>query len=266
MEEIDGFVSTIYRFITALAISMPRPVAIFAVLPLTGRLGLPPFFVSIVVIAMSLPIVLGTERAIAASDAVPIGWLVLLSLKEIFIGLVIGLFISIPFWAAEAAGNIVDFVREAPDASLQDPQGTTEASITGTLFSITATFYFVAIGGLSILFNIIYMSYEIWPVLQPWPELDLNAAGKFVALLDQLLQSALLLAAPLVIFMLISLFILMIIARFTPQINVFDMSMTFRNLAFVIVLQLYALFVFEYLPGTLSGVKNVIDLVKGVIN
>jgi type III secretion protein T len=263
MTDPSAFIDLVFRYLVALAVSTPRALALFSVLPLTGRLGLPPFFRNAVVLALSIPIILPIERQLAANP-VPVQAIFFLSLKEVVLGLIIGVILGIPFWAIEAAGNIIDFVRQAPDAEVQDPQGTTEASITGTLFSITATFYYIAMGGLTLLFNSVYTSFDIWPPLQPLPAFDPLASAKLISMLDYLLRSALILSAPLVIVMLVSLVALMIIARFTPQINVFDLSMSFRNLAFVIVMQVYALFIFDYFSSEIATVKRLLDSVKGL--
>ena len=265
LSDFGAFADLVYGFVIALAIATPRPLAIFAVLPLTGRLGLPPFFRNVIVIAISLPIVIPLQLQIKAAPTIPIASLFALSLKEVFIGLLIGLVLGIPFWAIETAGNIVDFVRQAPDSELQDAQGTTEASITGTLFSVVATYYYVTIGGITLLINSIYISYTIWPPLAPLPTLDPSATLRILALLDALFRSALMIAAPLVIFIMISLLLLMIIARITPQINVFDLSMSFRNIAFIVVMQVYAVFIIDYFGAEISGLRNAMDVVKGLL-
>jgi type III secretion protein T len=84
-----------------------------------------------------------------------------------------------------------------------------------------------------------------------------------MATLDKLLRTALVLAAPILLIVVLSFFILIIIARFIPQINVFDLSMSFRNIAFFIALQIYAIYVVEYLMPEIAGTKSAVEVLKG---
>lgn len=266
MDQFKTIFDGVYVYGIAIAISVPRILALFAILPIMSRIGLPVFLQTVIAVAISLPIVIPLVPHLSVDHPLSPFAVGILCLKEAFVGLLLGIVIGVPFFAIEVAGNVVDFVRQAPDAEVQDPQGTTDASITGTLFSIFATLYFLSMGGIGIIADILYRSYDIWPALSNWPSPGVNATSKALAILDQILRSAIVLGAPLIIFILLAFIILIIVVRFTPQINVFDLSMSFRNVAFLIAIQIYALYIISYFSLQTSHIGPTLDVLKGFFN
>lgn len=266
MNDLDTFSETVKLYLMALAAAMPRGYAMFTFLPVTTRLGLPEMLRAVTIIALTLPLLDPLAAEIKKQESVSAIFFAFLCLKEALVGAVLGIVLGIPFWALETAGNILDFVRQAPDAQLQDPQGATQSSITGALFSIFVIFLFVSAGGFRIIADIIYSSYETWPIFQALPDIKLDAVMKFAALLDKLFRSALVLAAPILIVVVLSFFILIIIARFVPQINVFDMSMSFRNITFFIMIPIYLIYATDYFMPEIGATKTVIEVVRSFLH
>lgn len=89
---------------------------------------------------------------------------------------------------------------------------------------------------------------------------------KFVAVLDKLMRSALVLAAPILLIVVLAFFILIVIARFVPQINVFDMSMSFRNVAFFITIPIYLIYAIDYFMPEFGTTKTVVETVRGFLH
>jgi type III secretion protein T len=166
----------------------------------------------------------------------------------------------------EVAGNIADFIRQAPDALVQDPQSQSESTITGTLFSIFATLYFIAMGGLSVIVDIIYKSYELWPALSGWPTINQNAPAIVLEFLDRIFHAGFIIAGPLLIFTLTAFLIVAILSRFTPQMNFFDLSLSSRNIAFVVAIQIYTIYIVSYFNSQSAHLKETLDIVKGILN
>ncbi len=266
MTDIGALSDLLYLYLISLAVAIPRAYAMFSFLPVTTRLGLPELLRTVTTIALSLPILGHLTAEVHNADSISAFFLLFICLKEAMIGTILGVVLGLPFWAVETAGNILDFVRQAPDAQLQDPQGTTESSITGTLLSIFIVFIFISAGGLRIIADIIYTSYEAWPVLSVLPEVKPDVAMKFVAVLDKLLRSALVLSAPVLLIIVLSFFILVVVARFVQQINVFDMSMSFRNVAFFLTIPIYLMYVLDYLMPEIGTTKSVVEVVRGFLH
>jgi type III secretion protein T len=265
VEHLEFPLDAVPLYLTALAIYVPRPLALFSILPIMTRLGLPRFLQLALVIVIGLPAAAPMISQIQQVHPLSATSTVALSLKEAFVGVLIGLIMGIPFWAMEIAGNILDFTRQAPDAEVQDPRNTTEATVTGTLFSIFASLYFIAAGGLTIIIDTIYKSYEIWPALSELPQLNGTAAGKLLQILDALFKSSLVIAGPILIFVLVSFFVLIIIARFIPQTNVFSLSLSFKNIAFFTAIQIYGAYAISYFVLNSNYLKGTLTVMKGLL-
>ena len=256
----------VYTFLVAIALAMGRPMALFSVLPIVTRLGLPDLIKYALALALSINIIGPLVENPAELQTMSPLLLVFIVLKETLIGLALGIVIGAPFWAIEMAGNILDFIRQAPDATIQDPQGSTESSITGTLLSIFAVLLFLSAGGLTTVVGLLYSSYDIWPVKTAFPEVTSDASVRMLDLLDWMFRSAMLIASPLLLLLIISFVILMIITKFIPQLNVFDMSMAFRNITFFAMIQVYSLYIVGYFAKDFSVVKSSLVYLEKILN
>jgi type III secretion protein T len=117
---------------------------------------------------------------------------------------------------------------------------------------------FLAADGLRTVASTLYESYAIWPILEPAPRLETASGALVLHLLDRVVRVALILAFPVLLMMFLAMLTLMIIARFAPQLNVFDLSMAARNLSFFIVMPLYAAFLVEYFKSEFGGLSAVL--------
>jgi type III secretion protein T len=266
VEQWQNVIPQIFLYVVALAFSITRSLAIFAVFPVIARLGLPRLLQIPIVIAISVPIVIQVHGQLRGLDNLSPLFIIYVCVKEVLIGLLLGIIAGIPFWIMEMAGNIVDFVRQAPDAEVQDPQGATQASISGNLFAIVITLYFILAGGLSILASTIYQSYEVWPALSNLPFPDSSGAGKVIGLVDFLIRSALLIAAPLVTFILMGFLLVIMIAKILPQMNVFTLSMAFRNFAFLIAVQIFGIYLISSYTSNITYIKDTIRIARDFLN
>jgi type III secretion protein T len=256
--DLQALLNAVFAYLTAVALATARPMALVLILPVFVRLGITGLIRGAFVVAIALPVVPTLLTALPPNGASTIR-LVFLAVKETFVGLILGLLLSTPFWAAQVAGDVIDFQRQAPDAQLQDPNAMTEATISGTLFLLVIIALFVAADGFRTVAQSLYESYGIWPVLAPLPRLDISAAALALQLLDQLLRLALILAFPVLLTMFLAMMTLMLIARFAPQLNVFDLSMAARNLFFFVVMPIYATFLIEYFTAEISGLSHVLQ-------
>lgn len=266
MNEISALSQLINLYLTALALAIPRGYAMFSLLPVTTRLGLPNMLRAALAVAITLPLLDPLVADLRKVEFLSMSYVVFLCLKEAFVGVVLGVVLGIPFWVLESVGNVLDFVRQAPDAQLQDPQGTTETSISGTLLVVFIVFIFIVSGGFRIISDVIYASYNAWPILKFLPDIQPDAGIKLITLFDKLMRATLVLAAPVLIVVVLAFLILIMTARFVPQINVFDLSMAFRNVAFFTILPIYLVYLLDYIIPELGATRSVVDVVKGFMH
>ncbi|QKV54394.1 type III secretion system export apparatus subunit SctT [Comamonas antarctica] len=234
-------------FIKALALTQPRMLAMFIALPLFNAQLIPGMLRFAVAGALGLVMVpaLAPMVTAAALDLSPAA-LVLLMVKEAFIGFVIGYLAAIPFWIFEAVGFLVDNQRGASIAATLNPLTGNDSSPLGILFNQAFIVFFLISGGFSLLLGTLYDSFALWSVLQWRPELQPESVPLLLGQLDRLVRMALLLAAPALVAMFLAEFGLALVSRFAPQLQVFFMAMPIKSALAMLVLMLYAASLFEY--------------------
>jgi type III secretion protein T len=233
-------------YIRALSFAIARMTGLIIVMPAFTRLGLTGILQGATALALALPVVPVIVAALAGQKLTVMMIPALLG-KEVMIGVAIGLVLGVPFWAAEAAGDMLDLQRGSTAATLFDPSAIGEEGITGTLLTLVIVALYFGSGGLRLTLGTVYESYGIWPAGNVFPTLSPAASQFFIVLLDRVMTLGLLLVAPIVVFMLLSDLLLALVSRASPQLNVFALSLSVKNLVFVVLLTLYAAFLIRYM-------------------
>jgi type III secretion protein T len=240
-------------YLTAAGLVMARMTGVIIVMPAFTRLGLTGILRGATAFTLALPLI---PLVVPALTGQPVLMMVALLPKEVAIGLMIGVVLGVPMWAAEAAGDILDFQRGSSLAALADPLAADEAGITGTLLSLVMVALFFGSGGLPLTLRTVYESYEIWPIVNFLPGLSPATGDFFLALLDNIVVMGLVLVAPIVIFMLLDDLLLALVSRAAPTVNVFALSLSTKNLIFSLLLALYAAFLLKYMGNDLSSLLH----------
>ncbi|WFP65780.1 type III secretion system export apparatus subunit SctT [Mesorhizobium sp. WSM4904] len=224
-------------------------------MPLFSRVPLSGLLRSGVALALAVPVFPMIVNKLMSPD-VPTTMIVLYMLKEVVVGVTLGLAMGIPFWAAEAAGDILDLQRGSSMGALIDPMMTHETGATGTLLAIIMVTLYLAAGGLQLSLTGLYDSYGLWPIDRLLPVFSKDAAGIFLGLLNRILVMALTLVFPLIISMLLSDIVLAFLARASPHLNVFALSLVVKTLVFSLVFVLYAAFLLSYMNLDLGFLRE----------
>ena len=126
--------------------------------------------------ALALP---AMAPALASLRASPPGALMLglVATKEMLAGVLVELLFSLPIWAAQSAGEVVDMQRGASSSGTGDPGAAAQMSATAGLLATTPTAVFVMAGGLGFLAAALYGSYGLWPLLRLAPHLSPGTPG-----------------------------------------------------------------------------------------
>ncbi|MHC5232478.1 type III secretion system export apparatus subunit SctT [Brucella sp. LJL56] len=268
MTSSSGIFSALHQvhvvvFVAALA--MARMVGLMILMALFTRARIAGLLRNGVAIALSIPLMPLVYKTVVDTNMGPTT-MVALGMKEMFLGATLGFVMSLPFWAAEAAGDIVDLQRGVTMGSLIDPMMTHETSITGTLFSIVMIVIFLSLGGLLLMLDIVYTSYRIWPVDQFTPVFRTESVTLFLNLCTRIVTMALALAFPLIVGLLLSDILLALVSRAAPHLNIFAMSLAVKSLSFTVLLLLYAAFLLTYLKGELSFFGEINGLLEGLVD
>jgi len=155
---------------------------------------------------------------------------------EFLVGLAMGTAISIPIYAAQYAGDVIDQYRASSVASDFDTNQSVESTILGKFYTIAALMLFVNAGGIHAGVAGVISSYAIWPLTSLLPEFSWEAATACFRLLDQIFRVGLIMCAPIIIPMVLVDIGLMFAARAGQQFNPFELSLTIKNLVVVFML------------------------------
>lgn len=232
-------------FLISLAYTQPRILAMFIPLPIFNRQIVPGMLrfsiaaaFGALVAPMLMPVVTVTELGGAQ--------VLMLILKEAFIGFVLGYFIAIPFWAFEAVGFFIDNQRGASIAATLNPLTGNDTSPLGILFNQAFIVFFFISGGFLLMLGILYDSFRLWDVFTWTPTLRPETVPLLLDQLSRLVRIAVLLGAPAIVAMFLSEVGLALVSRFVPQLQVFFLAMPIKSALAMLVLMLYMATLFEY--------------------
>ncbi len=242
-------------YVIAAGFAVARMTGLILIMPVFTRLGLTGIQQTATALVLSLPLVPMVFTALAG-EQLSTFMIATLAVKEAFIGIVIGIVLGVPIWAAEAAGDMLDLQRGSTAGGLFDSTSGSEESITGTLFGLVMVALYFASGGLPLTLRTVYESYGIWPAAKAFPLLTATAAQFFVGLLDRIVTMGLVLVVPVVILMLLTDLLLATVSRAAPQLNVFALSLNAKNLVFTALLVLYGAFLITYMETDLRSLLH----------
>lgn len=218
-----------------LTLMIMRPFGLTLLFPLlqTGNLG-PALIRNGVLLALALPVL----PVFYSQPAIHRGWAWLSEIPgELLIGLILGFFAAIPFWAVDMAGFLIDTLRGATMGTVFNPALSVQTSIFGLLFSQFLCALFFITGGFNQLLTALYDSYHYLP---PGNMLVFNISFLHF-LLEQwrvLYQLCLNFSLPAVFCMVLADLALGLINRSAQQLNVFFLSMPLKSVLALLLLLL----------------------------
>lgn len=251
----------VQRFIWAWGETQPRMLAMIIMLPMFNRQQLPNllrFAISASFGLIAVPMLLSTSEPVSANFAM----LLLLALKEAFVGFVLGYFFAIPFWLFQAIGFVIDNQRGASIASTLDPLTGNDSSPLGEMFLQAFIVFLIASGGLQIVLGCIYDSYRLWPIGSWMPTLSRNGIPLMLDQLDRLMRMAIVLASPVLIVMFLAEIGLALISRFVPQLQVFFIAMPIKSALAFMVLAMYVETLFFHADGIIRELHWVLPFLS----
>ncbi len=245
---------------------MGRMLPIITLVPFFGGKILPrPVKVALAfsLFAIFLPqLMAGTKTALGFNME-----LVLYLFKEMFIGLLIGFFLSIPFLIVQNTGVLIDHQRGASSLMVNDPTIQTQSSPLGTLYNYVLIFLFFAIDGQFMVLDIISESYTLIPPDQLLDSSIFNNSTQFIEYTTKLLGRVMILstqlAAPALIMVLMTDFFLGVANRLAPQVQITFLGMPLKSLlALAIIFFGWSLFTQEILSETYKSLRFLALLIQ----
>ena len=244
-------------FLGAWALTQPRLLAMCAMLPLFNRQLLPGLLrygicaaLGLVLVPMVMPRYAELDLGTAA--------LLLLIAKEVFIGLVMGYLVALPFWIFEAVGFVIDNQRGASLGATINPATGNDSSPMGILFNQAFMVFFLVGGGFTLMLTLLYDSFRLWDLWSWSPTLRADSIPLMLDQLSRFMRLVLLFAAPAVVAMFLAELGLALVSRFAPQLQVFFLAMPIKSGLALLVLVLYMSPLFEYAGDTVRDIPGIL--------
>lgn len=220
-------------FLSLMFLFMGRMLPIIALAPFFGAKVLPhpvKLTFAFSLFAIFLPQLTAITTTTLQFDAMLIVYLV----KEVFVGLLIGFMVSIPFMIVQSSGIIIDHQRGGSSLMVNDPTIQNQSSPLGTVFNLVLIYLFFLIDGPILVIDAISMSYDALP---PDKFLNLNffhldsiGFHDVVGVMGKVMIIATQLGAPALIMTLMTDFFLGIANRLAPQVQITFLGMPLKSL------------------------------------
>lgn len=247
----------IHMFLGAWALTQPRLLAMCSMLPLFNRQLLPGLLRYAICAALGLVLVPMLMPRYAELDLGTIGLLLLMT-KEVFVGLVLGFMVALPFWIFEAVGFVIDNQRGASLGAVINPATGNDSSPLGILFNQAFLVFFLVGGGFTLMLSLLYDSFRLWDLWSWAPTLRADSIPLMLDQLSRFMRLVLLFAAPAIVAMFLAELGLALVSRFTPQLQVFFLAMPIKSALALLVLVLYMSTLFEYAGDTVRGIPGIL--------
>lgn len=191
-------------------------------------------------------------------------------LKEVLVGFIIAFMTTIPFYIAESAGTLIDYLRGSSSLMVQDPTMKTQVSPIGLLYNYTLIVLFFAIGGPFIFLGAFMDSYSIIPLDRFLPvdffsyntPLWVTISGSLTKILAMAIQ----LSAPALLAILMAEMFLGIANRLAPQVQIAFLGMPLKSLLGLSLLWAAWFFILQQMGKSsidwIDQVANVIETFK----
>ena len=219
-------------FVRVLAFFVTMPLFSYRTVPLPFKIGFS-FFLAMIMF-----------YTVDASQLVVDEMYIFLLVKEVLVGVLIGLISFIIVSAIQVAGGFIGFQMGFAIANVVDPQTGAQSPLTGQYLYMIALLFLLAVDGHHLIIDGIFNSYRFIP-LETFIPFQNNSIAEFViTAFNSMFIIAFQIAIPIVGCLFLVDVALGIIARTVPQMNVFVVGLPLKILvSFLAILVFLALYV-----------------------
>ncbi|MFC3395496.1 type III secretion system export apparatus subunit SctT [Brenneria rubrifaciens] len=227
----------VYDFIIAITLGIARIYPCFILVPAFSLNVLKGMLRNSVVISLTLLQAPVIQQQLLLR---PLTWPILpgLLLKEAIVGLIIALILAMPFWLFESVGALFDNQRGALMGGQLNPALGADSTPLGHLIKQLIILLLIISLGITGLTQLIWDSYRLWPALDWLPAPGEIGFEIYLKLLADTFTNLVVYAGPLVALLLLLEFSISLLSLYSPQLQVFVLSMPAKclvGMAFFIV-------------------------------
>lgn len=232
-------VELIMPYITALAVSMPRILVALFLVPLFSVQLFKGMLRYAIIVALAIPVAVSLTSEIENSqlNALLLGFIML---KESMVGFIIGFLLAIPFWIFQSIGVMIDNQRGALSGGYFAPGVGPDSSMMADILVKVVVILLISMGAFPALFNVLWETYTLWPVLEWTPEFSQEGVNVLIEKFGELVYKFVLYSGPIILVLLLIEAGFAILGAYTPQLQVYFMAMPAKSLVALIVFLLYA--------------------------
>jgi len=217
---MEQLLEQFYPFITVFLLIFARISAFFVTVPIFSYRSIP--VVPRLFIALGLAAAMTSVFVVPENPLIINGMYVLLVIKEVIVGLLLGMIAFMIMSAIQIAGGFVDFQMGFAIANVIDPQTGAQSPLLGQFFNVLTMLLLLALDGHHLILDGIYYSYQFLPIDQ----LALHVEdGRMVQFIIQTFTITFAIAFQMAVPVVATLFLvdlaLGITARTVPQLNIF---------------------------------------------
>lgn len=194
-----------------------RVAALIMAAPVLGTRAVPPRIRMILALALCVVVVPVLPPPPVLDPFTAAGLSV--GVQQVLIGITIGLAVRLIFTVFDVTGQLLGQQMGLAFASLIDPQNGTQVPVVSQVYVLFTTLLFLALDGHLLLIEAVVDSFALLPVGAAG--ITQAGAGRLLAFGGEVLAQAVLIAAPVIATLLIANLAFGVMARSTPQLNIF---------------------------------------------
>ncbi len=228
---------------------LARVTPLFVIAPLFSSEMIPPRVRGVIAVAISIgltPIALHGQHI--PSDALELGVLVL---EGGLVGLAFAFALSVLMAAVESAGSFIDLGAGFSYGTLINPMNGEPSAVMSRFYSLFGTMIFLVIGGEAWTLRGLSRTFQLVP-LTSGPRIGALVGG-VVQIFSTVFTSALEIAAPVLVALLITDAAFAVVSRVVPQMNVFAVGFPTKVAVAVLVAGASLPFVSNWIGGQMSS-------------
>ena len=235
--------------VTGFFLVLARISPLFVVAPLFSSKMVPTQVRTVVAVALAMgltPIAVHGQQ-IPSSPLAVAGLLV----EQVLVGLAFSYAVGAVFYAVQAAGSLTDMIAGFSFGSLVDPVNGNPGGTLTNLYSLVGLAFFIAIGGDAWVLRGLARTFTLVPLTKSAPITSLTNTVEQA--FGSIFVSAIEIAAPTLLAMLITDIALGMVSKVVPQLNVFAVGFTIKIAVAVLVVAASLPFVSSFMNGSISN-------------